>query len=332
MDRRNGANVSDTKKHATRRGVARWRANARRWSLSVAGALLDGVSLVTRVTPVRTRYALSDSVVWGLGPLLGHARHAAVGNFARVVGVENAPVIADRSLRNYGRMAMDFLASRMMSEEEILALVDARGIERFRAAMAHGRGVIFALPHVGSWDVAAAFAQAFGCQLTVVTENNWVTELVAGSRRSRGVKLAPRGQSLRALFRALRQREIVVMLCDVSPPGVQTADVPFFGALAPFPLGPARLSHATGAPVMAILCARMPDNPYLLETQEPLYPDQAQDSETDVLAMTAKIAAGFERIIRAYPDQWYPFHPVWPAHEPQPAHADTLGQARAGIS
>ncbi|HEU5346638.1 MAG TPA: lysophospholipid acyltransferase family protein [Ktedonobacterales bacterium] len=290
------------------------RARAWRWSLAAAGVLLDGVSAGAHWLPATSRYAISDGVVWALGPLLARPRRDAELNFRRVVGPERAAAASHGSLRNYGRMAMDFLASRMMAPKEILALADTVGVERLEAAMARGRGVIFALPHAGCWDVAAAFAQAYGCQLTIVTESDWGTELVAGSRRSRGVTLAPRNQSLRSLFRALRRQEFVVMLSDIAPAGVQTVDVEFFGAPAPFPVGPARLALTTGAPLMVIQCIRLPGGRYRLEAQEPLYPpERSRDSEADALAMTAAMAAGFERIIRADPEQWYPYHPVWPA-------------------
>lgn len=301
--------------------VAALRLRARQVSLSVAGALLDGVSTTVRRLPVQTRYAVSDQIIWALRPLLRRAQRTAEANFARVVGPE-ACVVAQRSLRNYGRMAMDFLASRTMSADELLALVETRGEDHFRAALAHGHGVIFALPHVGSWDVAAVFAQAYGCKLTIVTESDWATELVAGSRLAHGVTLAPRDQSLRPLFRALRRQECAVMLCDITPPGVQTAEVPFFGAPARFPLGPARLAAATGAPVLVVMSVRAADNRYIVEAQPALLPEpptrrspdrsaHAQEADTAAIAMTAAIAAGFERIISAYPDQWYPYHPVW---------------------
>lgn len=285
-----------------------------RWSLAAASLLLDGVSAAIHRLPIASRYAISDGMVWALGPLLARPRRDAERNFRRVVGPARAAATAQDSLRNYGRMAMDFLASRMMQPREALALADTVGEERFQAAMARERGVIFALPHAGCWDVAAAFAQAYGCQLTIVTESDWATELVAGSRRSKGVTLAPRNQSLRALFRALRRRECVVMLSDIAPAGVQTADVPFFGTPAPFPVGPARLALATGAPLMVIQCLRLSGGRYLLEAQEPIIPpERAHDSDAEARTMTAAMAAGFERIVRADPAQWYPYHPVWPA-------------------
>lgn len=312
--------------------MATFRLHARQISLMAAGALLDGVSATIRRLPLQTRYAVSDQIIWALGPLLRRAERTAEANFAHVVGPA-ARAAAERSLRNYGRMAMDFLASRTMQSDELFALVEKRGEDHFRAALAQGHGVIFALPHVGSWDVAAVFAQAYGCKLTIVTESDWATELVAGSRLAHGVTLAPRDQSLRPLFRALRRQECAVMLCDITPPGVQTVDVPFFGAPARFPLGPARLSAATGAPVLVIMSVRAADNHYIVEAQPALLPARAtnrpsdrsaraREADTAAIAMTAAIAAGFERIIRAYPDQWYPFHPVWSGPTPAAAASD----------
>src|SRR6185437_4116399 len=121
------------------------------------------------------------------------------------------------SVRNYGRMAMDFLAVRVMSDKEILSWARPRHLEHFEAALGDGRGIIMALPHLGSWDIAAAFAQAYGCDLTVITENDWAAQLVAGSRDGHRITLVPRGGSLRPVFRALKARNCVAMLCDAVP-------------------------------------------------------------------------------------------------------------------
>ncbi len=311
--------LQTTTLHATLQ--ATWRRlapPARRASLALAGVTLDGVSAAVRHMPPRTRYRLADGMGRLAGVLLPWRRATAARNFAVILrcapGDPQVRALAWASMRNFARMAMDFLAVRTMSPADVLALAHLVGAEYFTDALRAGRGVIFALPHVGSWDVAAVFAQAYGCRLTVVTESNWVTELVAGSRASRGVTLAPRDRSLRTLFRALRANECVVMLSDVVREDVQTLDVPFFGWPAPFALGPARLSHHTGAPILVISSVRLPDNTYRVEARPPLRPDPTLPAEAAVAALTAAVVAGFERIIAQYPDQWYPYRPIWPAH------------------
>ncbi|MEO7002590.1 MAG: lysophospholipid acyltransferase family protein [Ktedonobacterales bacterium] len=315
-------------------------------SLHIAGVLMDGVSVGIRHLPQRWRYRLADALttplVWlwrmngRLAPITRNYAtllHAVAGHewtgdpVASLPASETAAThkdaqlddqardLAGASVRNYGRMAVDFLAARTMRTDEIMAWAHPQGDGHFADVMREGHGVIMAAPHVGSWDVAAVFAQAYGCKLTVVTEQNWVTELVAGGRRSLGITLAPRDagpQALRALFAALRRNECVVLLSDIANEGVQTMDAPFFGRPSPFPMGPARLAVRTGAPILVVGSVRLPDGSYLVEAQPPLRADPVLPRDAAVAQLTEAVAAGFERIIAAYPDQWYPFHPIWP--------------------
>lgn len=293
----------------------------RRWSLAVAGWLMDSLSRAVRRLPPGRRDRVADVLARPLLWLWAARLPVIARNFAVVLGEpETAPPsararqLARESVRNSVRMALDFLAVRTMRDAEVLAWVRPAGEAYLREAQRDGRGVIFVLPHTGSWDVAAAFAQAYGCRLTIVTEPGWAAELVAGSRLARGITLAPRDRPLRALLRALARNEIVVMLADVAGAGVPTIEVPFFGRPAPFPTGPARLAQRTGAPILVVASARLPGGKYLVEAQPPLRADPHAPAEAAVAALTADVAAGFERIIAARPAQWYPFHAIWPTH------------------
>ena len=290
--------------------------NFRSLSLAVAGALLDGVSRGVGRLPSAWRYRPADAITAPLARLLASRRRTIAENYAIMLGLDAgdplAQWLATESIVNYGRMAVDFLASRTMTPEDALALSTTHGEEHLRDALSDGHGVIFALPHFGSWDMAAVLATAFDCKLTVVTESDWLTELVASSRRNAGVTLAPRDRSLRQLFRALAHQECVVMLTDVINEGVQSVEVPFFGYPAPFPVGPARLSEHTGAPIMVVSAWRTPERTYRMEGQAPLRPDSERTTEENVYALTAGVARGFERVITPHPEQWYPFHPIWP--------------------
>lgn len=287
---------------------------ARAASLAIAARLMDGVSFALRLMPPRLRYLPADVV---MVPLSYVWRQRTIrANYAKVLRApaDDAGVrwVARESIRNYGRMAIDFLAARTMDPHVVARQFRGNGYEHYWQAMRDQRGVIFTLPHAGSWDVAAVIAEAIGVKITVVTEGDWVTELVSGSRLTHGVTLVPRTRSLRALFRALRQNEAVVLLSDLANQGVQTLDVPFFGKPAPFPDGPARLAYRTGAPLMVLSCIRMPDRTYVIDGQPPLRPDPSRSEDENIYALTAAMAAGFERVIARYPEHWYPYHPVWP--------------------
>lgn len=308
----NGSTPARVAKTTRRARVSR---AARDVSLAVAARLMDGVSYSLRALPPRLRYVPADvftvplSYVW--------RQRIIATNYATILRTSpddpGVRLLTRESIRNYGRMAIDFLAARTKDPHKFARLFRVEGYENYVDALKDARGVILALPHAGSWDIAAVIAEAIGVKITVVTEGDWVTELVSGSRLTHGVTLVPRTQSLRALFRALHRNEAIVLLSDFANVGVQTIEVPFFGHPAPFPDGPARLAYRTGAPLLVVACIRMPDRTYVMEGQPPLRRDPARSEEENVYALTAGMAAGFERIIARYPEHWYPYHPVWPA-------------------
>lgn len=295
-------------------------------SLDLGMRLMDQISEGVRRLPAGLRYSPVDAlttVVAHLWPRQALVRR----NFALMLGVperdQRVRRLAIESVRNYGRMAVDFLSVRTMPPHEVLRWGQGAGEDRFNDARNDQRGIIFALPHFGSWDVAASYAQAYGLKLTVVTESNWVTELVAGSRREQGVILAPRDkpQTLRLLFRALQRRECIVMLADLANEGVETMDVSFFGRPAPFPMGPARMAVRTGAPVVVAASVRLPDMTYRFEALPSVRTDPCRPAADEVARITQAIASSFEQIISMNPAQWYPYHDIWPGQQPPRTYA-----------
>lgn len=286
----------------------------RRLSLSIAAWLMDGVSHSLRFLPPRLRYLPANAITFPLSYVW--RRRIISTNYATILRASpddpGVRAIARESIRNYGRMAIDFLAARTMDPNDVARHAQAEGYENYNDALKDNHGVIFVLPHAGSWDIAAVIAESFGVKITVVTEGDWVTELVSGSRLTHGVTLVPRNHSLRTLFRALSRKEAVVLLSDYANIGVPTINVPFFGKLAPFPDGPARLAYRTGAPLLVISCIRMPDRTYHIAAQAPIRPDPSLSENDNIAFLTAGMAAGFQRVIARHPEHWYPYHPVWP--------------------
>ena len=284
--------------------------------LRLAEALLDLASALVRVCPPWLRYAPADLVTTVLAWLWPGVQRRALENFAIALradpGDARVRQLARASLRSFGRMAIDFLWLRTVSPAEVARVTAVDGVESLTAALRPGRGAILVLPHLGCWDIAAALASAAGLPITIVTEDSWAARLVAGSRRRPGVHLAPRDRSLRPLLRALGHNEAVVLLADLARSGVHTLEVPFFGHPAPMPSGPARLAVRTGAAMLVVYAVRTAPGQYRVELQPPPATDGDSGTDDVVWKLTARMAAGFERAIRAYPDQWYPFSRIWP--------------------
>lgn len=131
-----------------------------------------------------------------------------------------------------------------------------------QAALAQGRGVIFALPHLGAWEYLGLYLGS-RYPFTALYLPPRLTALADGIHQARqrtGARLLPLSEaaSLRALHRALRAGETVGILPDQEAKRGGGVFAPFFHtpALTMTLLG--RLARATDAVVVVAFAERLP--------------------------------------------------------------------------
>ena len=97
-------------------------------------------------------------------------------NLRRVIGPQASGkelrALSRAGMRSYARYWMEVFRLPVISRERILAGTASNGGEQAAfAQMAAGRGVVFALPHTGNWEVAGAWIIARGAgKFTTVAE------------------------------------------------------------------------------------------------------------------------------------------------------------------
>ena len=115
--------------------------------------------------------------------------------------------------------------------------------------------MILALPHLGGWEWAGRWLADTGHRVTVVVERIEPPELFdwfARLRNELGMKVVPLGPSAAtAVLRALRDNEVVCLLCDRDLQG-GGIEVEFFGERTTLPAGPATLGLRAGAPILPV--------------------------------------------------------------------------------
>ncbi len=82
--------------------------------------------------------------------------------------------------------------------------------------------------------------------------------------------------------------------------------IPFFGAPAPFPLGPFLLARAVGVPVVPAFCLLGADRRYTIEIAEPVSVSRGGEEEA-----ARSWVAVLEGVVRRQPTQWFNFFDVW---------------------
>ncbi|MHB1414396.1 MAG: lysophospholipid acyltransferase family protein, partial [Chloroflexota bacterium] len=137
-------------------------------------------------------------------------------------------------------------------------------------------------------------------------------DLVTGLRSSHGLHFVPAERGvMRQLVRALRQGEIVGLAVDRD---VQGDGVPlsFFGAVTTFQPGAVVLARRLGSPVIAAFTLRRENGFFEGYVEPPLEMVVTEDADHDLVVNLQSILRVMEKYIRAYPEQWVAFEPVWP--------------------
>lgn len=189
--------------------------------------------------------------------------------------------------------------------DQVLPLVHAvRGGEHLERARRAGRGIICATPHLGAWELAAAWV-ATRTSLTVLFRPPRLAALGEALRRGRerlgGRPVPTDGSGVRALHRALRNGEAVGLLPDQQPREGQGVYAPFMGQPALTMTLLSRIAARTGAAVLFTVMVREPGARGFTLHVWPADPAVA-DADPEVAA--AQVNREVERAIALAPAQY----------------------------
>jgi KDO2-lipid IV(A) lauroyltransferase len=87
--------------------------------------------------------------------------------------------------------------------------------------------------------------------------------------------------------------------------------MPFFGRLAPIPLGPAAIALRLGTPLFPVCVYRLPDDTYQAEGAPLVFAKDTGDPRGDQVRATEQVLRQLENFIRRHPEQWHVPHRIW---------------------
>lgn len=218
-----------------------------------------------------------------------------------------------KSFQNYARYWLDFLRCWHLTLDDIYKMVVPHGVEWIDKCLEGGKGVVFALPHFGSWDMLGGWVGLQYPKMWAVAEQlrpRALFEFHTELRRRMGIKIIPLGENTaEKVIQACLENGIVCLLSDrvVAGSGVE---VEFFGEKVLFPIGPALLAVKLGTPILPCLTIREGDM-YHGYVGPPLEVEVTGETKRDVQVNMQKLARVFEEFIRRDPTQWHMFQPIF---------------------
>jgi phosphatidylinositol dimannoside acyltransferase len=316
-------------------------ATARDWFVDRAYALGWALSCRVPESWARAAFLFAGDIAWRRQ---GRGVQRLEANLRRVIGPQASGkelrALSRAGMRSYARYWMEVFRLPVISREQILAGTISNGGEQAALdLLTAGRGVIFALPHTGNWEVAGAWIIARGAgKFTTVAERlkpESVFLRFLAFRESLGFEVLPASGG-NSRFGVLAQRlRAGGMVClpadrDVTGGGI---DVEFFGQKARMMGGPAALAVQTGAALLpAVLWFEGRGWGVHIYPEVPV---PAEGSRRDkIAAMTQQMARDFEAGIAAHPEDWHMLQRVFaedfdPAR--LPAAAEPGEELNAGV-
>jgi len=197
---------------------------------------------------------------------------------------------------------------------------------RLGDALATGRGVVVALPHIGNWDHAGAWATLAHSPVVTVAERlkpEDLYEKFLAFRRGLGMDVIPLtggDPPFPYLADNLREGRLVALLGDRDL-GRSGVPVQFFGAKAKMPAGPAALAVDTGA-VLLTASLYLEDGRNVVRFNPPIDVVEEGERSRRIFRTTQNVATSFEDGIRARPTDWHMLQALW---------VDDLDPARAKV-
>ena len=174
---------------------------------------------------------------------------------------ERKKLIRD-SLMETGKSVFECAALWLWPKDRVVGLVkQVSGWELLDEAAARGKGVILAVPHLGSWEVMGNYVPAYFKMNALYRPQRTpaLNRLIIAARERTGVKLAPTSPSgIRSLYKALAQGELIFILPDQEPGREAGVFAPFFGIQANTMTLISRLARKSGATVLIGYAERLP--------------------------------------------------------------------------
>jgi phosphatidylinositol dimannoside acyltransferase len=269
--------------------------------------------------------AVARAMSWRGGP--GSALAMNERHMRRVLGSEYANGVAPdpalvrrwsrRTFNEYARYWADGARLPFVSPDGVRAQFRLeRGAEHIEAAREAGKGIVMALPHVGSWEWGGAWLALEGLPMTAVMERLEPEELFewfVAQRAAMGLTAVPMGDgSAPAMLRAIKAGEVAGLVSDRDLAG-NGVGVTFFGERTTLPGGAATLALRTGAALLPVVVYSGPGNWHTGVVHAPLDTSRRGSLRADVTRLTQELADIFEGFIRRHPEQWHLYQPNWPS-------------------
>lgn len=177
-----------------------------------------------------------------------------------------------------------------------------------------GEGTIYVTPHLSNFDLAGRAITYSGHHILVLSypNPNKGYQLQNKLRKEYDIEIMPMSvESLRLGKQRLQEGKAIITGLD--RPLDETKYHPrFFGYPSNVPVTYIKLAQQTKVPIVVVACMGNENGAYTADASDLIFMHNYHDPIQDMERNAEKVLKQAEVFIRAHPNQWSMFYPVWP--------------------
>lgn len=274
----------------------------------ILSALARVALFIFALLPLRLTHFIGKGIGWLMVLLPNEMRFASKRNIAQVfpdLSKKEQRRLLRRSLQETSKALFESASLWLWKGPRVLNLVrNVYGEELVKDAIESGHGVIFAIPHLGSWEIVGLYCSSHYPTTSMYKPPRLraMEQVIRRGRERLGSRLVPTStKGVKALLNALNNCETICILPDQDPGIAQGEFAPFFNTAASSMTLLPKLISKTNARVIFTYAKRLENGKgfdiYFHKADKAIYSDDIK------IAVTA-MNQGIENCVREVPEQY----------------------------
>lgn len=216
--------------------------------------------------------------------------------------------------RNFGKYLVEFFRmAKDINREYINKYVKIENMNYLTDALKKNKGGIILTAHIGNWELGGVILSLLGFPCVAIAlshKEGPVNKLFNQQRESKGITVVQINGAFRKCLTALQENKLIALLADRDFT-LHGEVLDFLGKKSIIPRGAAVFSMSTGAPIIPVFFLRDTKDHFLMQFEEPIYPEKNESEKETILSIMKKYTVLIEKKIREYPTQWLMFRRFW---------------------
>ncbi len=177
-------------------------------------------------------------------------------------------------------------------------------------ALALNQGVLVVSAHFGNFPLMLLYLSCMGYPTHAIirpSRDEAIEKHFQAARNRLGLKTIhsyPRESCVSQSIKALRAKELLVVLLDQNTGSKSGVFVDFFGQKAGTATGPIVFALRTGSPILPMFTVRDTEDSHKIIVEPHFYLEMKETDEATIAHNVQKITNIIEKYIRAYPREW----------------------------